>query len=378
LHIAILYSSDIDRGVGTSERILQIAKELADQSFQVTLGAARYSKRLLRSENIEVIAMPPGKTTILQTFKWLCTLVARGLTFRYDIVQVEALSTTSLVMFFIFRLVGKRFVMVFHDKEFTENNPQKNFSGKLRLLVQRIVLIIFDASITPGLSVKNFFARLHGRIINEKMIVIPNGIPNFNIRKDIDNIGIRRKYGLDIDAFIVLFFGAMTFHPNYETAFYIYGISDSICKQFEKTSRRKLLFVIAGLGTEALPKTDCFIPIGYVEELDELFTLPDAIVLPHAPSYSGPHVKTSYAFLSGKPVVATKDAVKDIEYVVPKKNFLLIDHENPGSLLQALEDLRFDPQLGKNLACNAYLDSQKFTWKYVASLHVRLYQELLS
>jgi spore coat polysaccharide biosynthesis predicted glycosyltransferase SpsG len=43
LHIAILYSGDVNRGVGTSERILQIAEELADQGFQVMLGAARFS-----------------------------------------------------------------------------------------------------------------------------------------------------------------------------------------------------------------------------------------------------------------------------------------------------------------------------------------------
>jgi hypothetical protein len=155
-------------------------------------------------------------------------------------------------------------------------------------------------------------------------------------------------------------------------------VSNSISNRFEKISGKKLVFVIAGVGSENLPKTECFIPIGFVEELDELLTLPDAIVLPHKPSYSGPHVKTMYAFLSGKPIIATEDAVKDIDYVTPKKHFLLFDITKADTLLKALLDLYFDPQLGKNLALNTYLDSQKFSWRYVTSLHLKLYEKLLS
>jgi hypothetical protein len=378
LHIGILYTSDIHRGVGTSERIFQIATELSAQGLQVTLGSTRYSRKLPESDNLEVIAMSHGKVTILHILIWLAKLVARGLTCRYDIVQIEASSIKSLALFLLLRPFGRRFVFVLHDKEFKECNPRRTFIGRFRLAMQRTAISSFDASITPGLTVKKFLEELHGPLVNKKMVVIPNGIPDFSIRENIDHLEVRRRYGLDVDAFTALFFGSMTFEPNYDAALYLYKVSNSISNKFEEISGKKLVFVIAGVGSEKLPKTECFIPIGFVEELDELLTLPDAIVLPHEPSYSGPHVKTTYAFLSGKPIIATEDAVKDIDYVTPKKHFLLFDIAQPDTLLKALLDLCFDRQLGKNLALNTYLDSQKFTWRYVSSLHLELYEKLLS
>jgi glycosyltransferase involved in cell wall biosynthesis len=378
LHIAILFSSDIHRGFGTSERIYQIAKELSAQGFQLTLGAARFWEKLAESQNPTVIAMSRGRITILHMFIWLVKIGMRGLICRYDIVQIEASSTKSLALFLLIHPFGRRFIIVFHDKEFTENDSPRNLIGRLRLVAQRIAITLFDASITPGLTVKRFLEEQHGPIVNKKVFVIPNGIPDFTIRENIDSLEVRRKYGLDQDTFIALFFGTMTFEPNYEAALYLHRVSYSLSSEFEKISGRKLIFVIAGIGSEKLPKTEHFLPIGFVEELDELLTLPDVIVLPHTPSYSGPHVKTMYAFLSAKPVVASEDAVKDMSYVAPKKHFLLFDITKPNTLLEALLDLCFDRQLRRNLALNAYVDSQKFTWAYATSLHIKLYRKLLS
>ena len=131
------------------------------------------------------------------------------------------------------------------------------------------------------------------------------------------------------------------------------------------------------MGSKALPKTECFIPLGFVKKLDELLSLPDVIVFPHTPSYSGPHVKTIYAFLSRKPVVATQDAIKDMPHVAQKKHFLPFDINEPNTLLKALTDLYHNRELGKSLALNAYLYSKKFSWTYISLLHLKLYKKML-
>jgi hypothetical protein len=169
----------------------------------------------------------------------------------------------------------------------------------------------------------------------------------------------------------------MDFEPNYESAFRLYKFSNYLSKRYERISGRSLIFVVAGLGSEVLPKTPYFVPIGFVDKLNDLLSLPDAIVLPHGPSYSGPHVKTMYAFLSRKPVIATEDSVKDMPHVAPGKHFLPFVIDSPRSLLNALTKLDRDKDLRHVLSGNAYLYARRLSWRHVSSLHLRLYESIL-
>jgi glycosyltransferase involved in cell wall biosynthesis len=239
------------------------------------------------------------------------------------------------------------------------------------------VLLIFDAAITPGMSVKKFFEELHGDLLLRKMIVIPNGTPEAEYRNCIDRSSLRKYYGINEEDFVALYFGSMTFKPNYEAALLLYKMSNYVSSKFEKNNGKRLVFIVAGVGSEYLPKSMCFIPLGFVKNLDELLSLPDVIVLPHMPSHSGPHVKTMYAFRSKKPVVASKDAVKDMPDIVPGKHFLLFDIEKPDTLVEALSDIYRNAELRKNITLNAYMYSKKFSWKYISSLHLKLYNKIL-
>ena len=378
MRVAILYAGSISRVSGTSERVLQIANGLADQGIRVTLsGAIGHHAKALNLTNLRVIAMPNRILKLPSVFMWVTKLVASGLTHRYDVVQIESFPLArTLALFLLLRPFSRKFIIVFHDKWF-KDDPRRSIIGRLQLFLQRILLTLFDTSITPGLSVKKWFEELHGELVHKKMVVIPNGVSNLDIKENIDYLHLREKYGLDPNAFVALFFGSMTFKPNYEAALRLYEVSNYISSKFEKISGRNLIFIIAGVGSKTLPRTQCFIPLGFVEKLDELLSLPDAIVLPHTPSYSGPHVKTIYAFLSRKPVIATEDAVKDMPNVTPKKHFLPFDIDEPDTLLKALTDLYLNRELKKHLALNAYLYSKKFSWKYISSLHLKLYKKML-
>ena len=377
MRVAILYSGPISGDTGTSERVLQIANGLASLGTEVTFsGATENRVKTPSPTDLQVISMPNGILKLPSICMWIAKLVASGLTQKYDIAQIESFSMPrSLALFFLLRPLSRKLIIVFHDKYF-ERDPRKNAIGRFNLAFQKILLTLFDASITPGLSVKKWFEELHDGLAN-KMVVIPNGAPNFNVTKDTDHLNLREKHKIDPNAFIALFFGSMTFRPNYEAAMRLFDISNSLSADFEKTVGEKLNFIVAGISSEALPKTEHFTPLGFVKDFKELLSLPDVIVLPHTPSYSGPHVKTIYAFLSKKPVIATDDAVKDMPNVTSGEHFLSFDINKPLTLLNCLTELYNNRELRERLALNAYLYSKKFSWKSISLMHIKLYEQLL-
>jgi hypothetical protein len=386
LRIVILKVGSVSRVFGTAERVLQIANSLADQGIEVVLsGAMENDLKALNPLHLKVIAAPDTILKLHSVLRWFAKLLVEGA--GVDIIQIESLDfdnfsnslstfIRSLALFLLLRPSRAKFVIVFHDKCF-QQDPRKSIRGKLNLFLQEILLTLFDASITPGLSVKKWFEELHGKLVSEKMVVIPNGAPNLLIGKDFNNLRLREKYKVDSNAFIALFFGSMDFKPNYDAALYLYNISEPISQKFEKETGKKLAFIVAGKDSEVLPRSDCYTPLGFVKELDGLLSLPDVIVLPHLPSFSGPHVKTIYAFLSKKPVIATDDAVKDMPGVIPREHFLPFDIEDPITLLDCLTELYYDRRICDSLTLNAYQYAQKFSWKAVSLMHIRLYEQLL-
>ena len=378
MRVAIVYAGNISRESGTSERVLSIAKELANLGIYVTLSGIRVSSSNIENlRNLYVIYMPNNVYKLYSVIKWICQLIACALANRYDIVQVESFSLPrTLLLYFMLRPFCKKFIVVFHDKYF-KHDPRKSIIGRIQIFLQRIIFIIFDAVITPGYSVKNFFKELHGDILARKIIVIPNGTPEEDFTPASASLHLRRYYGIDEDAFVALYFGAMTFKPNYVAALLLYKISDYVAKNFEKNNGKKLIFIVAGKVSELLPKAKHYIPLGFVENLAELFSITDAVVLPHAPSYSGPHVKTLYAFRSGKPVIATEDAVKDIPFAIPGNTFLIFDIKKPDTLIDALSRIYCNYELRRKLVFNACKYSRILTWKLIALLHLKLYSILL-
>jgi glycosyltransferase involved in cell wall biosynthesis len=378
LNVLIVHFGTASDIGGTDERVFQIANELAKQGVEVTLSA----EKVLRSDNVidgrlHFIEPTKKKLSFYDNLRWYVKLISSSLKERYDVVQIESCSfKRTLALFFLLRPLSRRLVVVFHDK-FFQDDPQTSIKGRMDLFILQLLLCLCDASITPGLEVKKYFETLQGDLAKKKMLVIPNGAPTFAPKENINIKNLRRIYGLPSDAFVALFFGSMTFKPNFEAAMHLYNQSDYLVTEFEKQTGKKLIFAIAGVGSEGLPRTENYLPLGFVKDFGDLLSLPDLIVLPHDSCYSGPHVKTIYAFLSKKPVVATEDAVKDMPHIVANHHFLQFDVSRPENLLFCLRKLYSDKKLGEYLAFNAYNYTQQYSWKQMAANHRRLYKALL-
>jgi glycosyltransferase involved in cell wall biosynthesis len=375
LRILILYAGFLSRSSGTDERVFQIATGLANQGVKVKLSACVDPSNKPNVDHTNFIEFPDS-TNVLKILAWVVQIVACSLKQKYDIVQMECFSPIkTLALFLLMRPFTRKFVIVLHDKRF-KNDPRQSLAGKFRRSLQRVVLKLFDHSITPGIGLKKWFEELHGNSIQEKMTVIPNGVTSIDMN-NVDCSELRHKHGLG-GAFVALFFGSMVYRPNYETAMNLYKTSDFVSEEFKKRTNNRFVFAVAGIGSENLPKTEHFVPLGFVKKFEELLSFPDVIVLPHLPSYSGPHIKTNYAFLSRKPVIATNDAVKDMPFVFPNKHYIPFNIDEKTSLVDAIISVYQNKELQKSLATNALEYTKKFSWDNISRMHVDLYEHLLS
>jgi glycosyltransferase involved in cell wall biosynthesis len=376
LSVAIIYSGLLARVNGTSERVLQIAENLSNEGAQVTLsGFVEDDSKATGLSDTRIILIPSKKTRFLGIIKWFIKMVESIPNGKYDVVQIESFPFfRTLILFLMFQPFSKKFVIVHHDNLF-KTDPRNTIRGYFQISLQKLLFVLFDAVITPGKTAKTWFVGFHGKIAENKIVVIPNGTPR--LIKKYDKTYLIKKYRLPGNSLSVLFFGSMKFEPNFASAMRLYEISEHVSISFEKINGVRINFFVAGFGSETLPKSEFFTPLGFIKDLNEMLSISDVVVLPQTISHSGPHVKTLYAFLSGIPVVATLDAVKDLQSVTNNNHFLLFSLNEPESLIQALTSLYKDKLLGQRISDNALHYAERYSWSNIAKLHLILYRKLL-
>ncbi|MBQ7208819.1 MAG: glycosyltransferase family 4 protein [Lentisphaeria bacterium] len=100
----------------------------------------------------------------------------------------------------------------------------------------------------------------------------------------------------------------------------------------------------------------------------------DVFVLPSLHEPFGIVALESWA--AGLPVVAARTGgLKD--FIVPERNGLLFDPEDPAALVACCDRLFRDPELGRRLAENALSDVRAFSWEALTGRLLALYGELI-
>ena len=274
---------------------------------------------------------------------------------------------------FALRLVVRKTVVMFHGIWYYDRDPRESVAGRASAFVQKMTILLSHGSIAPGEIMKQWFYDLHGEVVRQKMVVIPNGVRDLKVKR---NVRVRGKYGLE-GPVSCLFFGAMFYRPNYESALALFNLSRRVSEKFMESTGRRLVFLVAGSGSERLPRSDCYIPLGFVEDLDEMYSLADFVVLAHTQTGTGPHVKTLYSFLSNVPVLATPEAVMDIPGIQDGVHYRGFSMEEPNTLSAALLELSADAGASRQLASNALTYVRGSTWRRIASQYLDLYRRIL-
>jgi len=359
---------------GSSERVWNLARELT--KFADIFCTAHVWRPFKSAESIEVIPFPSWRFRIWELARWLKNLLRYA---RYDILQVELLSPLrSLILRVSLHPFIGRSVLVIHDLSWIYAYVKSGKRVPLYHLLVLLNFLLYDLVVFVSKDLEEFYVGIFGEILRNKTMVIPTGLPPeaFTDMKE-DKALLREKLNLPKDAFIVMFFGPLHAPFNREAIAYIYKISDYLACAFNERTGKSFIFVIAGRGTEMLKHTPHVKPLGFVDNIFKLLKAVDACIVPHRASYTGPHVKTLYAFAAGCPVISTRDGVKGLE-VEPYKHYIPFDSNNPATLLNALILILQDVKLRQRIVENARAYARKYFWKNIAKEYVELLLKLLT
>ena len=384
--LLVISSTEMPPISGTDVSVFRRAAGLAKKGFQVAFSC--HMPRTQRGdESFNVIYRPFYFRYAHKAIQWVVRIYAEALRVRgFDVLQFEYYDLTTLLFsLMIFRPIGRHEVVVFHDRIWP-CHPRKTggFRGSVELLLHRLVIGAADTTVVAGEDIKEWFKQLHGEWIDGKIEVLPViGVPSAVPRSCtegktelIKKLGLQNS-GVDESSFVTMFLGHMLFRPNLESAMYTYRISDALGRSFKESTGRDLRVLVAGKGSEWLPKTSTFIPVGFVENLWEYVALIDAFLLPMLPSHSGPHMKTLFALSTGKPVITTPDGVKGLLDVGDSSVVVVRNYNDLESITHSLVRLAQDPDYYDRLSIESRECASKFSWDRVIDLWIELYESLI-
>ncbi|MCX8205555.1 MAG: glycosyltransferase family 4 protein [Candidatus Nezhaarchaeota archaeon] len=363
---------------GSSERVWNIAKELSLRyGVEVILTTYLWRRLPATFEIVKWIPFPRrGRIRGLNFLRWVCQLLRHS---KYNIVQVELFSTFKALLFrLILAPLARGFVLVLHDLEWLHRLLEPKIFMKYLLHVSIYLNFkLYNAIIFVSEDIKSKYRRFYGHVLKNKFTaVIPSGIQSRFLTSAYDKMKCRRELGLKGIDFIVVFFGPLHAPFNREAVEYLYRISEAVAQQFRGNTNRDLLFVIAGRGAEKLGSTKILRPIGFVEDLPKLLTAADACIIPHSYSYTGPHVKTLYAFAIGCPVLSTADGVKGLG-AKPYIHYVPFDRNDVDSVVRALVMLATHEDSRIELIKHSRALVSGLLWENIAKEYVRFLCKVL-
>jgi len=369
---------------GTSERIIQVAQNLAAKGNFVTLHVEVREglKGINIPRNLQLVKKPVINkvSDILLNISPMLTWLARTYKLgKYDIGQLEGVPIFKALIYFIaFKPVCKKVIFVLHDVRDQCHISTITLLDKIKLRIQSFILKLFNLIITPAENHAEELVRvINDSNIRNRIVVIPNGAPSKIIPPESDVDKLRSKYKLPANAFLVLFFGNLRYKPNFLAAKFLYNNHTILARKFKQITNKKLVVLLAGKGSERFPRTENFIPLGFVENIFEIIKCSDVIVVPDDDYLSAPHVKILYSFIIGKPVILTKNATIGLPNAKNEEHFLIFDINDLNSLVQNLVRIYYDRKLVERITRNCKRYAETMSWEFIAGLHELLYIHLL-
>lgn len=358
---------------GTGERIWSIAQELSRMELEVTLYAPLRCSEA--SDTVKLCKLPHSRSDIADAIRLLLSLFKLEVS---DVLQIEIRDPIkTLLLYCLLSPLARKVVVVLHDKCWQQDPRRISIRGKIKYLIQRMIFDLCQLIVVPSDELREWYILLHGRKYLGKLAVIPNGAPNLRLRT-YSKENIREKFGIPAGDFVALFFGYLGFEPNKIAALWIYEAADNAARLFKELTGRNLLFVISGIGSEIFPRTAHVLPLGFTENIMDPLSAADACIFPHGPSFSGPHIKTIYAFAAAKAVVTTPDGVKGMKDVVERVHYLAFNMNDVSAVSKVLAELALDSDLRERIQSNAQAYARSYTWRHVAESYLEYYAKLLN
>jgi len=360
---------------GSSERVWILTGRLVELGFNIFLSMHIWRDFDVDIEGIKMMPFPRWRFYVHKLLRWFIELLKSS---RYDILQVELFSPLrSLLARVALHPFTRKTILVIHDLSWLyQMSKSKGWQKLLNHVLILLNLRLYDLVIFVSEDLKRMYSQFYGKILEDKTAVVPSGIPLRALTCVYDRVKSREKLNLPKETFIVVFFGPMHAPFNREAAEYLYAVSAYVSQRFREKVHRNLMFVIAGRGTEKLASTPYVRPLSFVEDIFELLAVADACIIPHKPSYTGPHVKTLYAFAAGCPVIATLDGVKGLD-AKEYEHYMPFIRSSIDTLVEALVKIAKDEELRQKIVKNSKELVRKLTWENITREYARLILKVL-
>jgi glycosyltransferase involved in cell wall biosynthesis len=364
---------------GSSERIWQLIKEITRLRCKVTLSIHLWRDfRVEDFRNVNIIPLPRWRFRIWEIFKWIKQVIKSG---RHNILQVELFQPLrTIIIRVIFHLWAEKFVLIIHDLSWLYDVAKAR--GLCKIIKHFLVILnfyLYDMVIFVSKDLERYLCHHYDKVLKNKIAILPSGIPKFSTSSSQGPAIIREKLRLPKDHFIVAFFGPLHASFNREAVSYLYSIAEYVAQRFKEITGKNLLFVIAGRGTEKLKNLQFIRSLGFIENIFDLLTAVDACIVPHKPSYTGPHIKAIYALAAGCPLLTTSDGIKGLYELGLKKNvhYMLFNINDVNTLIEALIKLEKNYELRRRTAIETKFLVARYTWENIAKEYIKLLLEVL-
>jgi len=236
---------------------------------------------------------------------------------------------------------------------------------KFLFLLKRIKKIV---TISKALS--DYLSKKY-KIPDGKIIVARDAVDQSWLNRSVDRLGGRDELGYHKSDFIVGYSGSLYKGRGIELIIEVakrQPLSKFLVIGGPDIERKRFVILAKNLGLNNLQ----FIEYIQTSLLPKYLYSCDILVMPYQPNFktadNGPDtskfmspLKMFEYMATGKPIIASNLEVLR-EVLVNEKNSLLVEPDNTSQWCDAIERLKSDSPLTRNLGLNARADVRKFTW----------------
>ncbi len=242
----------------------------------------------------------------------------------------------------------------------------------LRIAPEAYMLWRSDRIIVPSTELEDYFVRKY-RVRPNRIRIVKNGAEIDAFRPTGSDLSLRARLGIPRESALLVFTNPrLATFPSNEMAL------QSLFRMIPEIERRipGIRFLILGGGPELKGPSPSVIYAGYVKDLPAHLNLADICIAPYPPEAvcGGTRDKVCEYLASGKPIVATREAMRGFDDALPGEHFLLAEDEP--DFVEKIVDCVRRPELARRLGRNARLLSERYDWSHLASKVIDVFQEV--
>jgi len=241
-----------------------------------------------------------------------------------------------------------------------------------RIASESVALKFADLIIVPSSGLKDYFVRKYF-LRPDKIRIMKNGVETDTFRPAPPDLSLRESLGIPRDAVLILFTNPRlaTFPSNEMALRMLFRFVPDVERMISSVR-----FLILGEGPELKGPSPNVIYSGYVRDLPAYLNLADICIAPYPPQAvcGGTRGKVCEYLACGKPIVATKEAMRGFDDALPGEHFLLAADEH--DFAEKIRDCIHHPDMARRIGRNARTLSERYDWSRRAEELLKVFQEV--